>query len=290
MIRRGRSKLLIVVCISILVIVSAFTYLALPGGKLYRQYKEDVQQSFSESAGQNQNALFTDEAIANLPIPMQKYFSHCGYVGTSMMDYMHLDIKEARLVMSQGQNPIKIHYEQYNFVARPDRHAFIDAKMLGLHLISGKDTLLNGEGSMTIRLAKLLEVGKSIGHEMSQSQLITALPDAVFMPSFFLQEYLTWVSIDETRAECTITWGNLTASGIFTFNEIGEIIRFDTDDRYQDNNGESTNLPWTVEFGRYQEIDGFQRPSSVNIYWHMSDGNKFTYFECDNYTVSYSVD
>jgi len=286
---KKRRKLLTVLSVTAIVIIVTFIYLALSGGKLHRQYKDDVQLSFNEAAGQQQNTAFTDEAIAGLPLPMQKYLSHCGYVGKPIMDYMYLDCIEAKFAMSQDQSPIQIHYEQYNFAARPDRHAFVDAKMFGMHIINGKDTLMNGGGSMTIRLAKLFEVGNSSGHEMSQSQLITALADAVWMPSLYLQDYVTWTPIDETHAECTITWGDLTASGTFTFNEAGEIIQFDTNDRYQDNNGESINLPWTVEYGSYHDVDGFRRSGAVKIYWHMPDGSRFTYFECDNYTVSYSV-
>ncbi len=124
---------------------------------------------------------------------------------------------------------------------------------------------------------------------MSQSQLITASADAVLMPSLYLQDYVTLTPIDETRAECKITWGDLVASGTFTFNEVGEIIQFDTNDRYRDDNGENINLPWTVEYGSYQEVDGLRRPATIKIYWHMPDGSRFTYFECDNYTVSYDA-
>lgn len=276
----------LIMIVSILAIV--LIYLALPGGQLHRQYTNDVRLSFGEAVRPQQTLYFIGEAIAGLPIPMQKYLSHCGYTGKPMMDYMRLDFKEAYLAISQEQNPVKIHYEQYNFVVRPDRHAFIDARMFGIPL-NGKDTLLNGEGSMTIVLAKLFTLGHSTGSEFNQSMLVAALADAVMMPSLYLQDYVTWKSVDEIHAECTITWGYTIASGTFTFNEAGEIVRFDTNDRYQDNNGEMRNLPWTVEYGNYQEVGGLRHPGTAKIYWHMPDGREFTYFKSENYTVSYSV-
>ena len=275
-----------ILLVIILVITTVFIYLAIPGGRLYRQYENDVQLSLNELVRPQQNLLFTDETIEDLPIPVQKYLSHCGYMGTPLMEHMYLECLDVVFTISQGQNPIKIRYEQNNFVARPDRHAFVDARIFGIPL-HGKDTITNGEGSMTIILAKLFSLGQSTGREMSQSQLVTALADAVFMPSLFLQDYVTWRSIDETHAECTIMWGGLTASGIFTFNELGEIIRFDTNDRFYDDNKVSINLPWTAELGSYEMIDGFLRPGSIEIYWHMPDGSLYSYFECDNYSVRF---
>ncbi len=145
----------------VLVITAIFIYQALPGGKLYRQYTNEVQLSFDEAIIQKQGSNFTGEAISGLPIPMQKYLSHCSYAGKPMMEYMYLKFIEANFAMLQDQKPIKIDYEQYNFVARPDRHAFIDAKIFGMHIINAKDTYVNGEGSMTIRLPKLFKVGNS---------------------------------------------------------------------------------------------------------------------------------
>ncbi|MDR2889461.1 MAG: hypothetical protein LBV33_06435 [Lachnospiraceae bacterium] len=274
------------VLIIILIIVGiALIYLALPGGALRRQYRKDVALSLNENL--LPSASFTEEAVSGLPEPMQKYLSYCGYMGKPMMAHGYFDFREARLSIAQDQTPITLRYEQYNFVARPDRHAFIDGKLFGLHLINGKDTLSDGKGSMTIVLAKLLKLGETTGPDMSQSQLVSTLPDAVLMPSLFLQDYVEWTAIDDTHAESTITWNDIRCSGIFTFNNEGEIIRFDTNDRYQDNNGVSVNLPWTVEYGDYYEVDGLRRPGTVKISWHMPDGSDYTYFESSDYTVSY---
>jgi hypothetical protein len=280
---RNKRKPLTVLYIAIFIIGIAFLYLALPGGKLHRQYVNEVQLYFNEIP--QQTAFFTQEAIAGLPVPLQKYISHCGYMGKPLMSHAYIDFTEARFSLSQGQRPITIHYEQHNFVSRPDRHAFIDVRKFGVHVMNGKDTLINGTGSMTIVLAKHITLGQSVGREMSQSQLVTVLADSVLMPSLFLQDYVKWTYLDDTHAECTITWDDLTASGIFTFNGEGEIIRFDTNDRYLDNNGENSNLPWTVEYGSYHEVDGFRRPGTLKSYWHMRDGSEYTYFESDNYSV-----
>ena len=271
-----------------LIVIMSVVYLSLPGSGLYRQYHDEVNRSFHETDRSQTDAVFSHDAIEQLPEPIRNYIAYCGYLDTPVMDHMYADFTEADFVISPGDSPIKIRYEQYNFVTRPDRHAFIHAKMYGIPL-SGKDSVIDGEGSMTIKLAKHFTVGYTEGDEMSQAQLVTALADAILMPSLFLQDYVTWELIDKTHVKATLTWGGVSASGVYTLNEVGEIIRFDTDDRYYDTGSEMVPRTWTIEYNDYQEKDGFRRPSSVRVFWHMDDRSEYTYFESHDYTVSFAA-
>lgn len=156
---------------------------------------------------------------------------------------MYLVIPGGKL-WNQGKEPIKIKYMQVNFVNRPDRHAFLTGRIAGIPL-PAKDSMLDGFGSMTGVLAKQVQLFRSIGAEMNQGQLITALADTVYLPSLLLQEYVSWIVVDDHIVESEIAWKGVSAKGRFTFNNDGNILRFDTNDRYMDENGKGSSLvPW----------------------------------------------
>lgn len=264
-------------------------YLALPGGKLWRQYQEDIRVSFKAAETQNQSETFTKDSIKELPALLQKHIENGGYLGQPQMRNMLIHFHDTEFRMAQGKDPMKIDFQQVNFVSRPDRHAFLTGRMFGLP-IQAKDSTIDGIGSMTGVLAKQIPLFRSTGAEMDQGQLITALADAVFMPSLFLQEFVSWKVIDDRTVEGQISWKQVSAKGRFTFDEEGNVIRFDTEDRYMDDNGKGSKLvPWFVTYEQYQQQDDFYQPGHVTVNWVTSEG-AYTYFESDRIEVVYSVD
>lgn len=142
---------------------------------------------------------------------------------------------------------------------------------------------------MTGMLGKQFRLFHSIGAEMNQSQLITVLADAVFMPSLFLQDFVSWAVIDERTIEGKIAWQGLAARGRFTFDDHGNIIRFDTNDRYMDENGKGSSLvPWYVTYSDYKEQNGYVQPGSIGVSWVLPDGDD-TYFVSGQIEIQYEI-
>lgn len=125
---------------------------------------------------------------------------------------------------------------------------------------------------------------------MDQGQLITALADAVYMPSLFLQKYVSWTAVDERTVEGKIQWKSVSAKGRFTFDTNGSIIRFDINDRYMDENGKGSSLvPWYVTYSDYKNQNGYFQPGSVSVNWELPDGVD-TYFVSDSIEIQHEVD
>ncbi len=275
--------------IGIIVLAITVMYLAIPGGRLWKQYLADIKSSLTETNRQRSSkCVFTDNTIAELPDLLRKHIINGGYIGKSLMDNMLINFHNTKFRMSAGNDPIKIKYMQVNFANRPDRHAFLTGRIAGIPL-QAKDSVLDGFGSMTGVLAKQIQLFRSTGPEMDQGQLITVLADAVYMPSLFLQEYVSWIVIDDHTVEGKISWKGISARGRFTFNNDGNIIRFDTKDRYMDENGKGSSLvPWYVTYSNYKEQNNYFQPGSISVNWILPDGDD-TYFISDNIEIQYSV-
>lgn len=271
------------------IILVATIYLRIPGGRLWKQYQADVKSSLTATNKPNTTQhMFTKELVDQLPALLQQHILNGGYMGTPLMDYMLIHFHNTKFRISAGKEPIKIKFVQVNFVNRPDRHAFLTGRVTGIPL-QAKDSLLDGFGSMTGVLAKQIKLFRSIGTEMDQGQLITVLADAVYMPSLFMQKYVVWTVVDDYTLEGMITWKNVSAKGKFTFNNEGNIIRFDTNDRYMDENGNGSSLvPWYVTYSDYKEQNRYFQPGSISVNWRLPDGDD-TYFVSDNIEVQYSI-
>lgn len=274
----------------IIVLVLVIIYLIIPGGPAWKKYLADVASSFQqEENNSSQPRLITEEAIADLPQPLKKYLKKNGYVNQPVMRNIYIRFENTKFRMEAGKNPIPIDFCQVNFVGRPDRYAFLKARMFGLP-VQVSDSIQDGKGSMIGVLAKHFQLFHSTGPEMDQSQLITALADAVFMPSLFLQEYITWRTIDQRRVEGTIRWKGVNVKGRFTFDDSGDIVRFDTDERYMDENGKGTSLvPWFVLYENYQSDEKYRRPGCVSVNWQLPQGVD-NYFVSDRIKVQYSIE
>jgi hypothetical protein len=277
------------VAIVLIMLAIMVMYLAIPGGRLWKQYLTDVKCSLIETNSQRSTqSIFTEECVAELPALLRQHIINGGYIGKPFMDNMLIHFHDTRFRMSAGKKPIKIKFMQVNFVNRPDRHAFLTGRIVGIPL-HAKDSVLDGFGSMIGMLAKQFELFRSTGAEMDQGQLITALADAVYMPSLFLQEYVSWTVVDNCTIEGEISWKGVTARGRFTFDNNGNIIRFDTNDRYMDKNGKGSSLvPWYITYSDYKEQNGYFQPGSVSVNWRLPDGDD-TYFVSDHIEVLYSI-
>ncbi len=277
---------MVIVLIALAIIV---IYFAIPGGRLWKQYRIDIISSLNETNRQRSiPGLFTEDYVAKLPALLRQHITNGGYMGKPYMDNMRIYFHNTKFRMSADKEPIKIKYMQVNFANRPDRHAFLTGRIAGIPM-QAKDSVSDGYGSMTGVLAKQFQLFCSTGAEMDQGQLITALADAVYMPSLFLQEYVSWTIVDDHTVEGEIAWKGVSAKGRFTFDNNGNIIRFDTNDRYMDENGKGSSLvPWYVTYSAYKEQNGYFQPGSVSVNWKLPEGDD-TYFVSDNIEIQYSI-
>lgn len=236
----------------------------------------------------NQREVFTNEDIAALPLPVQKHFQYCGYIGKSKMTNMNIHFNDVDFVLSPDKPKLKIKYTQYNFVEKPERIAYIDTSLYGIPF-EGIDAYKNGAGSMKGVLAKTFTLFAQKGEGMDQASLVTCLAESLFLPAMALQDYISWKEIDETHAGAVINYYGISAGGIFTFDDNGAMTGFTTNDReYTDTKGNSQKVKWSAVCEDYEELDGIKYPSNLKAIWHLATGD-LVYFDGRDITVKYDV-
>jgi hypothetical protein len=202
------------------------------------------------------------------------------------MSYMKATFKNVTFKTGKDKPTLKIDYTQYNFVNKPDRIALIDSSLFGVPF-QGFDSYLNGTGSMKGVVAKLYTMFDQRGEAMNKASLVTYLAECFIVPNVVLQDYITWESIDETHTKATISYYGTSASGIFTFNDNGEMASFTTGDRVAtETDGTTKKIKWTAICSDYKESDGIKKPTILKAIWHYNEGDQ-VYFNGDQIQIEY---
>ena len=132
-------------------------------------------------------------------------------------------------------------------------------------------------------IGKVVTLFNETGLEMDRGQLLTYLGEAAMLPSLIFSEYIVWESIDAHNVRATITYGDVSGSGIFTFGEDGFVRYFRTSERARiDTDGNVEFLDWSVIYEDWAEMEnGMYIPTHFKVIWHEPQGD-FVYFEPAN--------
>ena len=283
---KGRRRKIILVIIGILFCILGILMLffSVPGSKTKTEFDTAVTKLITKA--DHQKDVFTEKDIAGLPEPVQRYFRYCGYIGTRKMSYITIEYKNVDFVFSENK-PIKIDYTQYDFVSQPNRIAYIDSSMYGIPF-EGLDIFLDGTGAMKGIIAKLFMLFNQTGDVMDQSSQVTFLSEILLFPNAALQKYVEWKEIDNGHAKATMSYCGKSVSGIFTFNENGELLSFETDDRSAvASDGSSKKVKWSVVLSDYMKVNGIKSPTSFKAVWHYDDGD-MVYFDGNGTITEYN--
>jgi hypothetical protein len=237
---------------------------------------------------QAMNQVFTEEEITSLPAPLQRYFRNGGFIGKTKMLNMKLTHKDVDFILSSSMPVLNIQCVQFNSAVIPERLALIDTRLYGIPF-EGLDAYQSGIGSMKGVIAKGITLFHQTGEAMNMSSLVNCLAESLLMPNMALQNFMSWESIDENKVRGTISYYDISASGIFTFDETGMLTDFSTDDRlYVDTDGNIRNVPWSAVCGDYHEVDGMMQPRALKAVWHLPEGD-LVYFDGHDTFVEYNV-
>ncbi|MES2377836.1 MAG: DUF6544 family protein [Bacteroidota bacterium] len=241
---------------------------------LKRQYENATTAELSkvEPIAENKNQL-----APSLPAAVRNYLKYCGYSENDQFTYCNVKWKSAHLKMAPGKNWSQLFCEQVNFIKWPARIVYMKTKLWGLPL-EATDKFQNGHGSMLIKVLKYFNVTNAKGPEMDAAELVTILAEAMLIPVYFFQPYITWTELNPFAVKGTIKYGDVEASGIFYFNDYCELLRFETNDRYYTHNGKSEKFKWTAYAWNYKTFDRLKYPSNFMATWSLPSGDH-TYFK-----------
>jgi hypothetical protein len=220
--------------------------------------------------------LVTEDSIAALPAPVQRYVRLSGAIGKPRVASI-LVTYDAEMFSKPGAAPMKGVARQYDRFDPPKRLFFLPTRMMGLPV----RVLHDYEGSaatMKVRLAGLVNIVNAGGAAFSRVETVTLLNDlCLFAPSWLADPRLTWTAIDDLSAGVTFRNGPHEVSATLHFNAAGELVNFKSADRGAvQGRGRVKLVPWSTPLRDYRDFGGQRSFSQGEAIWHYPQGD-FTY-------------
>ena len=266
----------IFVMITILLLGSA-------GGNIVNDKKiqNEIQNILSEYKDIQPDILTKDE-IKHLPTPVQKYIEYTGAIGKEKAITVRLK-QVGQMKMNEDSGWVPLEAEEYYTTDKPSFMWYGVIKSSPLFFAKGYDKYINGFGNLIIKLYGLIKVADAKGSEIDQSEALRFLQEIIWFPSAFREDYITWESIDNLSAKATLSYKNLTITGIFYFNDIGEIVNFKAD-RYRLVGDEYIMETWETPITEYRDYGELRLPSKGSAIT-----GDFEYIQVEMVEIEYNI-
>ena len=246
--------------------------------------REEIAELYSRQKESKPKTILEDD-IQGLPEPVQRYFEYSGVIGMQTIKTVSLKQK-GYFRMKEGQKMMPMIAEQYYTTNPPSFIWYGKITPLPLFSVKARDRLIDGQGSMLIKLLGLFKVGEASGAEMDQAALTRYLSEAIWFPTALLNEHVSWAPVDANSARATIEYAGIQASGVFHFDNEGKPTNFTTE-RYQLEGDKFLLKPWSTPIQAYKKINGLNIPYKGDAVWHI-DNREFKYIEVEVTELKYT--
>jgi len=273
---------MVVITLIILVMITLFKWSAVKS-----RFKAELQTHFINI--DREPAVLNEGDIAFFPDPVQRYFDYCGLLGKPKKMNAEVVWADSYIRLQPDKSWTKLRTIQYNTVEKPFRIAYMKAHMFGFIPFEGRDIYHNGSGSMFGKVANLITVFDVKDKEIGQSALIIILAEALLIPGYALQDYITWEAVDSHTAKAVIQHKGIEAGGTFHFNDEGAMIKFESNERYyRTHDGKNIKVPFTALVGDYKQQGDIRIPTSLKAIWHLPEGD-YEYWKGTIEEVRYNI-
>jgi hypothetical protein len=229
--------------------------------------------------------LVTEEMLAGLPEPAQRYLRYAGVVGRPLVDTVRVRQRCRMRPAPEGMS-FPLVAEQWYRVEPPGFIWDATVPVGCIPLVRGRDAYLDGHGLMTIKAGSLIPFVNASGPEMDQASLLRHLSEMPWFPSAFLRDRVTWEAIDDSTVRVSITDGDLRATGTLEIDAEGRLVVFRSERHAMV--GKAFELrPWSAPTYEYGEFEGLRLPTSGAAVWTLPDGTDLPYIEVELTDVAY---
>jgi hypothetical protein len=243
--------------------------------------------TFLPTAQPLQKQVVTEEMLKPLPPIVQKWLRRTNIVGKEVIHVVHLK-QQGEMRSKPNGKWMRVVAEQYNTIDKPGMIWTADVKAAPFIHMTARDKYENGKGNMLIKMMSLFPISNSTGNKIDQGTLVRYLAEITWFPSAALNRYVKWDQLSANRAEATVSYGGVRASGIFTFDNNGDVVSFEAD-RYLERKEGATLEKWFIQIepNGYKTFNDMRIAAKSNVTWKLKSGD-FTWFRVNITELDYN--
>jgi hypothetical protein len=253
---------------------------------LQADYASDVATALVQTPA---DATVTDDDLAGLPLPVQRYLRAAGVVGQPRVANFRVRM-HGRIRRDARSKWLPLRAEQYNVVENRQRFFYLTSSLFGVP-VRGYHRYCDAAACMDVRAAGVIPIVRTSGPEMFQSETVTMLNDmCLFAPATLIDPALVWEEADRHSVRVSFTNRGVTVRAELTFNHGGELIDFASDDRYQASadGRQQRRRRWSTPVIAYRTFGPMRLIASGEGRWHAAEGS-FVYLEVEIDDIVYNL-
>lgn len=273
------------ILIVVLIFIIIFVSVSFIGNLVFnKNVDNEIKVLFNKI--KNKRSHISKADIEVLPQNVQRWLKYAQIIGKEKVTSVRLKQKATmRLEIDKRWMPVQA--EQYFTTEEPSFIWKANIKMAPLFHIVGRDIYTEGKGNMLIKFLSLFNVANSKGKKINQGTLLRYLAEMVWFPTAVVNNFITWEEIDTKHAKATMTYKEVIASGVLTFNDKGEVINFEAE-RYGEFDNKFRLELWSISLYAYKKFDGIKVPTKGDVTWKLKTGN-FNWFNFEVTQIEYNI-
>jgi hypothetical protein len=268
-----------------LAVLTGLAALLVVAGRRFSRGVEADRRRLLDGPRPSHPPLVTEEMLAGLPEPAQRYLRYAGVIGRPLVDTVRVR-QRCRMRPAPNGMSFPIVAEQWYSVEPPGFIWDATVPVGCIPVVRGRDGYLEGRGLMTIKAGSVIPFVNASGPEMDQASLVRHLSEMLWFPSAFLRDRISWEAVDDSNVRVSITDGDLRATGVLEIDAEGRLVTFRAERHAMV--GKAFELrPWSAPTYGYGEFEGLRLPTSGAAVWTLPDGTELPYIEVELTDVAY---
>lgn len=246
------------------------------GRYTFNQQVDEEVASLFYGLGELHRDLVSEEEVIQLPEPVGRWIRYSGVVGKPKALAVRLT-QEGKFRQTPKQEWLPFEAEAYYTTHIPGFVWAADMQAGPLLRISVRDKLEGNHGNMLVKLLSLFTVADVASEEIDRGTLLRYLDEIIWFPSAALSEHILWEQVDENSAQATLSYGGVSVSARFIFDEAGRVVTV-VSERHREVDGSFIVERWSTPLEEYGEFDGIKVPVKGKAVWHLESGD-FEYID-----------
>ncbi|HMI84297.1 MAG TPA: DUF6544 family protein [Polyangiaceae bacterium] len=244
--------------------------------------------------GPGSDALVTDEDLARLPRPVQRYLRFMKVVGRPR-DWSFRAGFEGRFRRGPSEAWLPCEVWQYDSAIEVARIFHMRLALANLLPTVVRDTYLKGHGRMQARAFDLFNVVNATGLELDLGEMVTYLNDAIFLaPSMILRPHTEWLPVGENCFDVKLFDGGNVVTARVLIDECGAPYEFSTTDRFVSDpytkGHPLVGARWTTPFDDWVTLGARVVPRRGKAIWHLPGGTfEYAHFYLQHRELAFNV-
>lgn len=241
-----------------------------------RRIDAEVAELFAEI--ETMPTYYSERELDGLPEPVQRFFRRNLQEGAPHQSCVRT--REAgRVRQRQGQPYTEFVGEQYTLASTPAMLGFARLRPLPLVWVDARNLYLRGRGHMLVKLLSSLTSVEQRDDATRRALLVTYIAELALLPGALLPaDDRGWEPVGEHAARFSVRDGELSVAGVFHFDELGNIARFESEDRPYQGAQAPTRALWVVRYAEHRSFGELQLPTKIDVEWQL-DEQTFHYVE-----------